>query len=216
MADTVLSGLVGSSLFTVANHGYAKNGGAVPAKTLACSNGVVSLIYSSGQFNNTIIGSGDEIYIVSEAEGYGNTVDPYGLLCVASGGVIFDTDVRSRGTIQIGNGGYAYNITLNSGANLEVSSNAGTIDMLNILSEASASISGNVELQRVSVYSGATLSAIPLVRYDSRLGFECAMGYAGDEWHLNWKLGLLTQLAIKDLPDYRRILNMRREKTALQ
>lgn len=47
MVDTILSGLVGSSLFTVANHGYAENGGAVPASTLASSNGVVSLTYSS-------------------------------------------------------------------------------------------------------------------------------------------------------------------------
>ncbi len=51
---------------------------------------------------------------------------------------------------------------------------------------------------------------LPLVRFDSRLGFECSMGYAGDEWHLNWKLDLLRQLVDKDIPEYEAMLERKR------
>ena len=53
---------------------------------------------------------------------------------------------------------------------------------------------------------------LPLLRFDSRLGYECAMGYAGDEWHLEWKKKLLQQLLGRDLPDYRKLLDDHTER----
>jgi len=43
---------------------------------------------------------------------------------------------------------------------------------------------------------------IPLVEFDSRLGFEPSMEYIGDAYHINWKLDLLRDVIEKELPSY--------------
>jgi hypothetical protein len=43
---------------------------------------------------------------------------------------------------------------------------------------------------------------IPLVEFDSRLGYEPSMEYMGDADHINWKLDLLDELINKELPSY--------------
>ena len=43
---------------------------------------------------------------------------------------------------------------------------------------------------------------IPLVEFDSRLGYEPSMEYIGDAYHINWKLDLIRELIEKELPTY--------------
>ena len=46
------------------------------------------------------------------------------------------------------------------------------------------------------------LDTIPLVEFDSRLGYEPSMEYMTDRAHIEWKLGLLSELIEKELPSY--------------
>ena len=46
------------------------------------------------------------------------------------------------------------------------------------------------------------LDTIPLVEFDSRLGFEPSMEYIGDKAHIEWKLELMSELMEKELPSY--------------
>ncbi len=43
---------------------------------------------------------------------------------------------------------------------------------------------------------------IPLVEFDSRLGYEPSMEYVTDKAHIEWKLGLLKDVIEKELPSY--------------
>ena len=43
---------------------------------------------------------------------------------------------------------------------------------------------------------------IPLVEFDSRLGYEPSMEYIGDKAHIEWKLELIKELIEKELPSY--------------
>jgi len=45
-------------------------------------------------------------------------------------------------------------------------------------------------------------SAIPLVREDSRLGWEPSMEYLCDEDHLTWKIRQVTHVLERELPEY--------------
>ena len=45
-------------------------------------------------------------------------------------------------------------------------------------------------------------ATIPLVEFDSRLGYEPSMEYIGDKAHIEWKLGLLSEVIEKELPKY--------------
>jgi len=49
-------------------------------------------------------------------------------------------------------------------------------------------------------------AAIPLVRADSRLGWEPTMGYLTDEPHLRWKIANGRRLLERELPRFRRTL----------
>ena len=46
------------------------------------------------------------------------------------------------------------------------------------------------------------LDTIPLVEFDSMLGFEPSMEYMCDRAHIEWKLGLLREMMEKELPSY--------------
>ena len=46
------------------------------------------------------------------------------------------------------------------------------------------------------------LETIPLVDFDSRLGYEPSMEYIGDRAHIEWKLALLNDVIEKELPSY--------------
>ena len=46
------------------------------------------------------------------------------------------------------------------------------------------------------------LDTIPLVEFDSRLGYEPSMEYMTDKAHIDWKLELLTEVMEKELPSY--------------
>ena len=46
------------------------------------------------------------------------------------------------------------------------------------------------------------LDTIPLVEFDSRLGYEPSMEYMCDKAHIDWKLGLLHEVMEKELPSY--------------
>ena len=46
------------------------------------------------------------------------------------------------------------------------------------------------------------IDTIPLVEFDSRLGYEPSMEYMTDRAHIEWKLGLLSELIEKELPSY--------------
>ena len=43
---------------------------------------------------------------------------------------------------------------------------------------------------------------IPLVEFDSRLGYEPSMEYMTDKAHIDWKLGLIKEVIEKELPSY--------------
>ena len=46
------------------------------------------------------------------------------------------------------------------------------------------------------------LDTIPLVEFDSMLGFEPSMEYMSDRAHIEWKLALLRDVIEKELPSY--------------
>ena len=43
---------------------------------------------------------------------------------------------------------------------------------------------------------------IPIVEFDSRLGYEPTMEYMTDKAHIEWKLGLIKHVIEKELPSY--------------
>jgi hypothetical protein len=47
-------------------------------------------------------------------------------------------------------------------------------------------------------------AATPLVRADSRLGWEPSMGYMTDEAHLRWKIAHTRRVLEQELPAFRR------------
>ena len=47
-----------------------------------------------------------------------------------------------------------------------------------------------------------TQDTIPLVEFDSRLGYEPSMEYMTDKAHIEWKLNLLRDVMEKELPSY--------------
>ena len=47
------------------------------------------------------------------------------------------------------------------------------------------------------------LDTIPLVEFESRLGFEPSMEYIADAEHLQWKLKLLDEVIQEELPELR-------------
>ena len=51
------------------------------------------------------------------------------------------------------------------------------------------------------------LDTIPLVKLDSRLGWEPSMEYVCDKWHLEWKIRQLKS-ALTEIAAYRRMLNL--------
>ena len=48
---------------------------------------------------------------------------------------------------------------------------------------------------------------IPVVKFDSRLGWEPSMEYVCDKWHLEWKIRQLKS-ALTEIAAYRRMLNL--------
>ena len=46
------------------------------------------------------------------------------------------------------------------------------------------------------------LDTIPLVEFDSRLGYEPSMEYMCDKAHIDWKLELLEEVMEKELPAF--------------
>ena len=46
------------------------------------------------------------------------------------------------------------------------------------------------------------IETIPLVEFDSRLGYEPSMEYMCDRAHIEWKLNLLNEVIEKELPSY--------------
>ena len=47
---------------------------------------------------------------------------------------------------------------------------------------------------------------IPVVEFDSRLGWEPSMEYVCDKWHLEWKIRQVTQGALREIAAYRKML----------
>ena len=48
---------------------------------------------------------------------------------------------------------------------------------------------------------------IPVVEFDSRLGWEPSMEYVCDKWHLEWKIRQVNS-ALVEIASYRRMLNL--------
>ena len=48
---------------------------------------------------------------------------------------------------------------------------------------------------------------IPVVEFDSRLGWEPSMEYVCDKWHLEWKIRQVNS-ALTEISSYRRMLNL--------
>ena len=46
------------------------------------------------------------------------------------------------------------------------------------------------------------LDTIPIVEFDSRLGYEPSMEYIGDKAHIEWKLDLIREVIERELPSY--------------
>ena len=46
------------------------------------------------------------------------------------------------------------------------------------------------------------IDTIPLVEFDSRLGYEPSMEYMTDKAHIDWKLDLINEVIEKELPSY--------------
>ena len=57
-----------------------------------------------------------------------------------------------------------------------------------------------LELCRAEVKNAE--DTIPLVEFDSRLGYEPSMEYIGDKAHIDWKLDLIKEVIDKELPKY--------------
>ena len=51
---------------------------------------------------------------------------------------------------------------------------------------------------------------IPVVEFDSRLGWEPSMEYVCDKWHLEWKIRQVNS-ALREITAYRRMLNLHKE-----
>ena len=51
---------------------------------------------------------------------------------------------------------------------------------------------------------------IPVVEFDSRLGWEPSMEYVCDKWHLEWKLRQI-ESALRETTAYRRMLNLHKQ-----
>ena len=45
-------------------------------------------------------------------------------------------------------------------------------------------------------------NTIPIVEFDSRLGFEPSMEYMTDKAHIEWKLNLIKDVIDRELPSY--------------
>jgi hypothetical protein len=52
---------------------------------------------------------------------------------------------------------------------------------------------------------------IPVVEFDSRLGWEPSMEYVCDKWHLEWKIRQVTDGALREIAAYRKMLNLHKE-----
>ena len=52
---------------------------------------------------------------------------------------------------------------------------------------------------------------IPLVEFDSRLGWEPSMEYVCDKWHLEWKIRQVTDGALREIAAYRKMLNLHKQ-----
>ena len=50
---------------------------------------------------------------------------------------------------------------------------------------------------------------IPVVEFDSRLGWEPSMEYVCDKWHLEWKIRQVNS-ALREIAAYRHMLNLHR------
>ena len=72
---------------------------------------------------------------------------------------------------------------------------------------------GEYYITKGSLVGGSEISAeveavknaedtIPLVEFDSRLGFEPSMEYMTDKAHIDWKLNLIKDVIEKELPSY--------------
>lgn len=70
--------------------------------------------------------------------------------------------------------------------------------------EAMALLGEMAELAEREIANAA--AAIPLVRADSRLGWEPTMGYLTDEAHLRWKIAHVRRVLEHEIPRYRRSL----------
>ena len=57
-----------------------------------------------------------------------------------------------------------------------------------------------LELCRAEVKNAQ--DTIPLVEFDSRLGYEPSMEYMTDKAHIDWKLDLINEVIEKELPSY--------------
>ena len=57
-----------------------------------------------------------------------------------------------------------------------------------------------LELCRAEVKNAE--DTIPLVEFDSRLGYEPSMEYMTDKAHIDWKLALIKDVIEKELPSY--------------
>ena len=58
------------------------------------------------------------------------------------------------------------------------------------------------ELKRIGALEIENVKAtIPLVEFDSRLGYEPSMDYTTDRWHLEWKLELTEKILNKEIPE---------------
>lgn len=53
---------------------------------------------------------------------------------------------------------------------------------------------------------------IPLVQYDSRLGWEPSMEYIGSEYHLRWKIRQVQQVIGREVPLYDTVIRLNLEE----
>ena len=67
------------------------------------------------------------------------------------------------------------------------------------------------EIEKIAADEAANVKdTIPVVEFDSRLGWEPSMEYVCDKWHLDWKLRQL-ESALRETTAYRRMLHLHQE-----
>ena len=79
------------------------------------------------------------------------------------------------------------------------------------LDAAESAETGAAVLDRLTALARAELgnvaAAMPLVEFDSRLGWEPSMEYMADPAHLEWKIAQVRQVLDRDIPARRKLLS---------